>query len=797
MKFTLSWLKDHLDTDMALGDLAEAMTMAGLEIEDIDNPAETLAAFTTAKVTAAEPHPDADRLRVCTAETKDGTKQIVCGAPNARAGMTAIYAPLGTYIPGLDFALDKKPRKIRGVESHGMLCSTKEIEAGEDHDGIADLDGDWPVGTPAATALGLDDAVIDFEVTPNRPDWLGVRGIARDLAAAGVGTLKPADAEPVEGVFGCPVRIETEWAEACPLFAGRVVRGVKTGPSPAWLQKRLTAIGLRPINALVDVTNLVAYDRARPLHVYDLAKIGNTIRARRGRGAADAFEALDGKTYEPGEDVVVIADDDRCLGLGGIMGGEHSGCTEATTDVFIESALFDPATIRAAGKALGVESDARYRFERGVDTGAVFDGLELATRLIQELCGGEASEVTHAGHEPLRPEAIRFEPQLANRLTGMSLSEDRIAEILESLEFMLSREAGTWSVAVPTWRRDCTQPADLVEEIARIEGYDKLPVTPFRRAEGARTQAPATPLQNRVRAARRAAALSGYQEAVTWSFCHHDEAALFGGAGEKLTIANPISSELDVMRPSALVHLIASVARSADRGLEDPRYFEAGPIYLDDSPSGQQTVVAAARRVVAPRDWRAGSAPDVFDAKADALAVLEAAGAPVANLQAAPEAREWWHPGRSGVLKLGNRVLAEFGEVHPKVLKRLDADRRMLAFEVFLEAIPPAKTKALKARPAAEIPELMPVRRDFAFLLPADAPAGDLMKAVAGADKALIADVALFDRYEGQGVPEGQVSLAVEVVIQPREATLTDKEIEAVSDKVVKAAEKAGARLRG
>ncbi|TRO96000.1 phenylalanine--tRNA ligase subunit beta [Glycocaulis profundi] len=796
MKFTLSWLKDHLETDKTLDEIAEAMTMAGLEIEEIENPAAKLAAFTVAHVTDARPHPDADKLRVCTVETVDGTKQIVCGAPNARAGMTAIYAPLGAYIPGLDFALDPKPRKIRGVESHGMLCSTKELEAGEDHDGIADLAGDWPVGTPAAKALGFDDPVIDFEVTPNRPDWLGVHGIARDLAAAGVGALKTAPVEPIKGAFPCPVRIETDWPEACPVFAGRVIRGVKNGPSPDWLKARLKAIGLRPINALVDVTNLISYDRARPLHVYDLAKIGPVVRARKGAGDADRFEALDEREYTPAAHHCVIADDERCLGLGGVMGGEHSGCTDATTDMFIESAWFDPAITRVTGRETGINSDAKYRFERGVDPETVLPGLELATRLILDLCGGEPSEVFVAGEVPGRPAPIRFDPARVEKITGLALSDDRIAHILTALGFDADRSQTPWSVAVPSWRRDASQAADLIEEIARIEGYDRLPTVSLTRPAG-RLEAPATELQNRVRAARRATAVRGYQEAVTWSFCHTDQAALFGGHGEGLRLANPISSELDVMRPSALIHLVTALQKAADRGMDDARLFEAGPIYLDDTPTGQKTVIAAARRVVSGRDWRGGSAPDVFDAKADAMAALDAAGAPVANLQAAPEARGWWHPGRSGVLRLGPKlVLAEFGEIHPRVLKALGVEGRVIAFEAVLDAIPSARRKDLKTRPAMEISDLMPVRRDFAFLAPADLPAADLLRAVQGADKALITDVSLFDRYEGERLGDGVVSLAVEVTIQPKDKTLTDKEIEAVSDRVVAAAEKAGATLR-
>ena len=796
MKFTYSWLKEHLDTDLSLAQLDEAMTMAGLEIEEIEDPGAKLAEFSTAYVKDAQPHPDADKLRVCTVETRDGIKQIVCGAPNARAGMTAIYAPLGAYIPGLDFSLDKKPRKIRGIESHGMMCSTKEIEAGEDHDGIADLKGDWPVGTPAAEALGLNDPVIDFEVTPNRPDWLGVYGIARDLAAAGAGTLKTGPVKRIPGSFPCPVTVKLDWPEACPIFAGRVIRGVKNGPSPDWMQKRLNAIGIKPKNLLVDVTNYVSFDYARPLHVYDMAKIGPVLYARKGRGEADQHVALDEKTYTPSESHCVIADDERALGLGGIMGGQYSGCSSDTTDVFIESAWFDPAIIRKSARELGIDSDAKYRFERGVDPESPVDGIELATALILEYGGGEASDVTVSGTAPARPDDIIFDPARIKRLLGLELSEDRIEEILVSLGFGVTR-GERWTVSVPSWRRDCAQQADLIEDVARIAGYDNLPVVSFRRPEGERFEAPATELQNRVRAARRSAANRGYREAITWSFCRSDQADLFGGVGEGLVLENPISSELDVMRPTALIHLLTSVQKSADRGFDDARFFEAGPIYLNDAPDGQQTVVAGVRRVVAARDWRGEGAPDVFDIKADAMAALEAAGAPVDKLQVTADARDHWHPGRSGVLRLGPKVLAEFGEIHPRTLKALDVDGRVLAFEVFLDAIPATKKKALKARPPLELSGLMAVKRDYAFLMDASAPSAELIKAVKGAEKQLITDVALFDVYQGQGVPEGQVSLALEVTIQPTDKTLTDKEIEAISAKIIANAQKAGASLRG
>jgi phenylalanyl-tRNA synthetase beta chain len=492
----------------------------------------------------------------------------------------------------------------------------------------------------------------------------------------------------------------------------------------------------------------------------------------------------------------VIADDERALGLGGIMGGQYSGCSSETVDVFIESAWFDPAIIRKSARELGIESDAKYRFERGVDPESPVDGIELATALILEYGGGEASEVTVSGEAPARPDDIVFDPFRIKRLLGLELSEDRIEEILVSLGFGVTR-GERWTVSVPSWRRDCAHQADLIEDVARIAGYDNLPVVSMQRPEGARFEAPATELQNRVRAARRSAANRGYREAITWSFCRSDQADLFGGVGEGLVLENPISSELDVMRPTALIHLLTSVQKSADRGFDDARFFEAGPIYLNDAPDGQQTVVAGVRRVVAARDWRGEGAPDVFDIKADAMAALEAAGAPVDKLQVTVDAREYWHPGRSGVLRLGPKVLAEFGEIHPRTLKALDVDGRVLAFEVFLDAIPATKKKALKARPPLELSDLMTVKRDYAFLMDAAAPSAELIKAVKGAEKQLITDVALFDVYQGQGVPEGQVSLALEVTIQPTDKTLTDKEIEAISAKIIANAQKAGATLRG
>lgn len=799
MKFPLSWLKYHLETDASLEEICDAMTMAGLEIEDVDNPLEKFADFSVCHVIEAVQHPDADKLKVCRVATKDGEKQIVCGAPNARTGMYAVYAPLGAWIPGLDFALDKKPRKIRGVESHGMMCSARELELGEDHDGIIDLPEPFEVGTPAVVALGMADPVIDFEVTPNRPDWLGVRGIARDLAATGIGTLKTHEIEDIPGSFPCPVKVELDWPEVCPVYAGRVIRGVKNGESPDWLKNALKSIGLRPINFLADITNMISYDRCRPLHVYDMAKLDGPIRARRGKGEADRFEALDNKEYVPGEDQCVIADDARCLGFGGIIGGTYSGVSEETTDVFIESAWFDPAVTRATGKATGIDSDAKYRFERGVDPQSPKAGIEQATELVLKFCGGEASETILVGETPAPPADIDLPLAEVKRLTGLDLPRAEIVRILETLGFAPKGEGDVLTVGVPSWRMDCTQKADLVEEVARIHGYDKLDAISLPRPP-VRREAPATAMQLRARYARRALAGRGYAETVTWSFCETKRAALFGGHGEGLALENPISSELDVMRPTALIHLLTALQANTDRGQLDPRLFEVGPVYLTDKPDGQRLVATGVRRVEAGRHWAGTRAPDVFDAKADALAALAAAGAPAASLQVAAEARDWWHPGRSGVLRLGPKnVLAEFGEIHPGVLKALDVDGRVLAFEIVLDNIPqPKKGSGLKARSQLERAELTPVRRDFAFLVDKAVTADTLVRAAKGADKALISDVAVFDVYDGKGVPDGQVSLGLEVTLQPRDKTLTDEEIDAVAAAIVAKVEKAsGGSLRG
>ncbi|MGE0408285.1 MAG: phenylalanine--tRNA ligase subunit beta [Amphiplicatus sp.] len=796
MKFTLSWLKEHLETEASLNDVARTMIAVGLEVEAVDDPAERLKAVTIGEVLAAEKHPQADKLKVCKVATKDGVLQIVCGAPNARAGLKVAYAPVGAYVPGLGVALAKAT--IRGVLSHGMMCSAKELELGDDHDGIIEAPADAKVGEPIAKWLAREP-VIDFEVTPNRPDTNGVDGVARDLAAAGLGRLVTTRPAPVKGAFPSPQKIGLHFPPgeeaACPVFAGRIVRGVRNGPSPKWLADRLSAIGLRPISALVDITNFLSYDRARPLHVYDVDKLRGEISARLGR-KGERFLALDGKTYEVDETMTVIADEARVLGLGGVMGGEESGCTEETTNVFIESAYFDPLRTAKTGRKTGIHSDARHRFERGVDPAFVIPGLEMATRLILDLCGGTPSAIEIAGAVPAVQKTIAFPPSETRRLLGLDIQNADMERVLTALGFSVVR-AEPWLVDIPSWRPDIAGKADLVEEIARIIGFDKLASTmlpPLAAVEDPKL----TERQDRRRRARRALAARGMLEAVTWSFTNERDAALFCEGADWLSekgllLANPIASDLGAMRPSILPNLVAALQRNADRGRADLALFEVAPVYAGDRPEDQETAASGARLSNPPRHWQ-GAAPvaDAFTAKADALAALEAGGANTANLQTTDDAPAWFHPGRSGVLRLGPKIaLAHFGEIHPRVLKAMDVDGPVLAFEAFVDRIPPSKTKAAKTKRALDASALLPLTRDFAFVVAEKVTAEALLKAVAGADRKLIAGVRLFDVYRGRGVPEGMKSLAVETRIEPRDKTLAEEEIEALSARIVAAVEKA------
>ncbi|WCT73571.1 phenylalanine--tRNA ligase subunit beta [Sphingomonas naphthae] len=789
MKFTLGWLREHLETSASLDEIVDALTRVGLEVEGVDDPAARLAPFVIARVLTAERHPQADKLQVLTVAVGDGDAvQVVCGAPNARAGLVGVFGAPGTYVPGLDVTL--KVAAIRGVESRGMMCSMRELELSDAHEGIIELPADAPIGARYADWAELGDPMIEVAITPNRQDCMGVRGIARDLAAAGLGTLKPLIVPTIKPEFPCPVEIATEDSEGCPAFFGRVVKGVANGASPDWMAKRLIAVGQRPISALVDITNYVMLDLGRPLHVYDVAKLTGRLVARKARDG-ESLVALNGKSYALTPAMTVIADDAHVHDIGGIMGGEGSGVSETTTDVLIECAYFTPETIARTGQALGLTSDARQRFERGVDPAFLADGLAIATQLVKAICGGAPSEAIEAGEPPLQRQTMRYDPALTEKLAGLAVPADRQRQILASLGFALD---GAWNVLPPTWRRDVDGPADLVEEVIRIVGLDHVPSTPLPRMDGV-ARPTATPAQKIERAVRRAAAARGLNEAVTWSFIAEGDAAIFGGGA--WTLANPISEDLKVMRPTLLSGLAAAARRNLDRGAASVRLFELGRRYLADAERPTLGLLLAGER--SPRDWRGGKAAgfDAYDAKAEALALLAVAGAPADRLMVMPAVSNVYHPGRSGSLRLGPKVvLAEFGELHPTTLKALDLDGPVIAAEIFLDAIP-AKRDTGRMRSAYAPPALQAVTRDFAFLIPADKPAEDLLRAVRGADKAAITDVALFDVFVGTGVPEGQKSVAIGVTLQPAEKSFTDAELKAVAEKIVAAAGKAGAVLRG
>jgi phenylalanyl-tRNA synthetase beta chain len=801
MKFTLSWLKEHLDTDEPVEKLADKLTMIGLEVESIDDKAKALAPFTIARVISAEQHPNADRLRVCTVDTGDGGApvQVVCGAPNARAGLISVFSAPGTFIPGKNITLGVGT--IRGVESRGMLCSEAELQLSENHDGIMELPPDAPIGAPYAEWAGLGDPVLEINLTPNRPDCTGVHGIARDLFAADMGKFKDPAIKPVKGEFPCPVKVTVEDTTLCPGFALRLVRGVKNGPSPEWLQKRLASIGLRPINALVDITNFMTYDRARPLHVFDAAKVKGNLSVRRAR-EGESLLALDGRTYALDRNVCVIADDRGVESLAGIMGGEASGVSAATTDVLIESALWNEINIAQTGRKLGINSDARYRFERGVDPAFMVPGLEMATKLVMEICGGSPSENVVVGKAFGDDRVIDFPLSEVKRLAGIDVPLPEMKLILTRLGFMIAGSGPVVKVAVPSWRSDVHGKADIVEEIVRIVGVDKVPETPFDRGDAPRKPI-LTQIQLRTRRAKRALAARGMVEAVTWSFIAKPSAELFGGGQSELALANPIASDLSDMRPSLLPGLVAAAQANSDRGFPDVALFEVGQVFRGDRPEDELIAASGVRHGFASskgigRHWSGSATADVFDAKADAFAVLSAAGAPMQALQVVPGGPTWLHPGRSGTIQIGpQNVLGYFGELHPRALDLLRADGPLIAFEVILDRIPEAKRKPTRAKPVLELSAFQPVSRDFAFIVDRGVKAGDIVRAAQGADRKLITDVSVFDVYEGKGIDAGKKSIAIAVTIQPREKTLTDQEIDAVGAKIVaEVTKKTGGTLR-
>ena len=796
MKFSLSWLKDHLDTDAGVEQIAAALNAIGLEVEGVDDPARRLAGFRVAKVLTADKHPQADKLQVLTVDTGDGQPlQVVCGAPNARAGLVGVLGLAGAVVPANGMTL--KVASVRGVESNGMMCSSRELELGDDHDGIIELPADAPLGTPFADYHGADP-VFDVAITPNRPDCMGVYGIARDLAAAGLGTLKPIEVPAIAGSFACPTAIRTEDPKGCPAFYGRVIRGVSNGASPDWMQARLKSAGQRPISALVDITNYVMLAFGRPAHAYDLAKLNGAVTARRAR-AGESVTALNGKDYALDETMTVIADERGVHDIAGIMGGEHSGCDEGTSDVLLEVAYFDPERIAATGRKLNLTSDARSRFERGVDPAFLDAGLDILTDLIVRLCGGEASEAVRAGQVPAAGKTVAYDPALALSLGGVDIAPDQQKRILESLGFSA---ADSWTVSVPGWRPDVDGAPDLVEEVIRIHGLDKVESVPLPRRDGV-ARPTATPAQTLERRLRRAAAARGANEAVTWSFLPEGEAAAFAIQDQAPWIlANPISEDMKVMRPSLLPGLLMAARRNLTRGAAGLRLFEIGRRYLRgaDGASDERlslAVVLAGEKT--PRGWQSGKANlfDAFDAKAEALALLAEAGAPVDNLQVMGDAGPQFHPGQSATLRLGPKtVLARLGMLHPAILRQFDIDVPVAAAELLLDAIPARKAAGF-ARSHFAPPALQAVTRDFAFLVPVETPAGDLLRSVKGADKGNIVAARLFDDFRGAGVPEGRKSLAIEVTLQPGEKSYGEADLKGIAEKIVAAAAKLGAELRG
>ncbi|MBN9886737.1 phenylalanine--tRNA ligase subunit beta [Salipiger abyssi] len=798
MKFTLSWLKDHLDTTASVDEITEALTDLGLEVEGVENPADRLAAFTIGKVLKAEKHPDADKLRVCTVMTDEGESQIICGAPNAREGITVVVAKPGTYVPGIDTTI--QVGKIRGIESFGMMCSEREMELSDEHNGIIELETgevgekftDWLAKNDPAKV----DPVIEIAITPNRPDALGVHGIARDLAARGLGTLKPIPEVSVPGAFPCPVSvsIEESASEGCPVFYGRLIRGVKNGPSPQWLQDRLKAIGLRPISFLVDVTNFFTFDRNRPLHVFDADKMSGGLRVHAAAGG-ETLEALDERTYtmEPG--MILISDETGPESLGGVMGGEPTGVSDETVNVFLEAAWFDPIRTAYTGRALKINSDARYRFERGIDPESAAPGIEAATQMILDIAGGEASEVVIAGKTPDTTRAYRLDTDRLVSLVGMEIPADEQRATLTALGFTLDGDMAQ----VPSWRPDVMGEADLVEEVARVASLTRLQGKPMPRPQSGVPAPILSPMQKREQIARRTVAELGYNECVTYSFIDKASAELFGGGSDATMLANPISSELSHMRPALLPGLLQAAARNQARGFADVALFEVGAAFRGGEP-GEQHLLVTGLLVgrTGPKDVHGAARPvDLYDAKADAEAVLAAMGAP-AKMQILRGAREWWHPGRHGKLCLGpKKVLGIFGEIHPKVLQEMGVKGPAVGFTLWPEEIPlPRKSGA--SRPALVLNDLQAVERDFAFVVDADVAALDLVNAAAGADKTLISEVRVFDEFVGGSLGEGRKSLAITVRLQPSDTTLTEKDIEAVAGKIVEKVQKAtGGTLRG
>jgi phenylalanyl-tRNA synthetase beta chain len=800
MKFTLSWLKDHLDTSASLAEIVDTLTRVGLEVESVEDPARKYDGFVVASVVEAKQHPNADRLKVCIVDAGQGRVQVVCGAPNARTGMKGVFSVVGTYIPGKKLTLAKGV--IRGVESNGMLCSAAELELSDDHEGIIELPDDAPIGVAYARFAGLDDPVIDVAVTPNRPDATGVAGIARDLAAAGLGTVKTPAPKPHAGAFDCPTCVHLDFAPAdahlCPAFALRLVRRVTNGPSPEWMQKRLRAIGLRPIGALVDITNYITFDRGRPLHVFDFAKVTGDLTVRRAR-ANESVLALDGKTYALDETMVVIADANGVESIAGVMGGEHSGCDEMTRDVLIESALWDPTNIAQTGRKLGITTDARYRFERGVDPDFCIPGCDLATEFVLSICGGEASRMVVAGDPSTPRRSVPFQYSEVKRLLGVDIPREEGEAILRRLGF----EVEDGRAFIPSWRPDVQVKADVVEQILRIAGVESAAPASLPRLDDGVPKPVLTLMQKRTRLAKRTLAALSLREVVTWSFVSKPTAELFGGGSRSLALANPMAADLSNMRPSLIPGLVAAAERNARRGLSDVALFEVGQVFLGPGENDQRTAAAAVRRGRAKageegRSWSGGGLVDVFDAKRDAMTLLSALGANPNAVQVVPGGPSFLHPGRAATLQFGPKtIVGWFGQLHPSACEALDAEGPIVAFEITLDAVPAPKARPTKTKPKLNRSDFMPVERDLAFVVGEAVSAADIVKAAESAERALVAKVGVFDVYRGQGMAEGAKSIAIHVTLQPRERTLTDTEIDAAISKIVaEVSKRTGATLR-
>ena len=792
MKFTLSWLKDFLDTNASVDEIAERLTAIGLEIEEVVDPLAAVKDLIVVSVDECVAHPDSDHLHVLKVNTGKELVQIVCGAPNARAGMKGILARPGDYVPAFGDKL--KAGKIRGVESFGMMCAEDELGVGPDHTGIIECPEDAVVGA-SITTVYPSDPVFDVSITPNRGDCMSVYGIARDLAAAGLGTLKTPKHNVTVCAFKSDVKLSNEATEiGAPFFTLREIRGVKNGASPKWMQDRLTAVGLRPISALVDVTNYFNITFGRPLHVFDADKVKGQITVRSARDG-EKLTALDGKEYTLSDGMVVIADENGVESIAGIMGGEASGCEESTTRVLLESAYFTPESIAKTGQKLILTSDSRQRFERGVDPASTIPfGADMAAQMIAELCGGECSELIVTGKEPERPAPIAFDPHRVEKLCGVDVPADTCKEILEKLGCVVKFDGNLFSVVRPTWRSDISGSHDLVEEVLRIYGYDKLPEIALPRPNG--VHGILQPKQRREVSVRRAMANRGGCQTITWSFMSSKDAVPFR-TKDAVLIANPISADLNEMRPNLLPNLVSAARSNITKGTFDGCLFEVGPQFFGFKPMEQETVACQLRFGQAtPRHWAVAQRPvDVFDAKADALAALDAAEAPQ-SVQIVREAPAWYHPGRSGAVKIGKTVLAYFGELHPKILKAMDVKTTVCACEVFLDRLPPAKKKNGKGVKTLKLSAFTPIFRDLAFLVDRKVDADKIVSAAKNTDKVLITDVSLFDLYEGEALGDKK-SVAIQLTIQPVEKTMTDEEIESVCRRVVGAVGVAtGATLR-